>query len=812
MPTLLTEGAIVIQNWMTAVQKRKAKYQISLDFLLDFISDRTPPRRKQNPKIIPKSIGDKVILLKSGTGSGKSTTIPPGLYDRFYDNLKKDIGITQPTRLTTQLIPYDILQYNKHLRMEYNIGYQTGIISKKPINGILFMTVGILLQHFKTLTDEQLMNKYSFIIIDEVHNRDENVDLTLFLIKRFLQRNYDNPNCPIIILMSATFEKKSYMEYFNIPKTNYIEVIGQSHKKTLHYENNAVNNWKERVIEIIKEIHTSPEGIEEIKNKNTIRDILIFVSSKKEIESLLLKIHKLNLDKTFVEYGYISPISMDSLTFSRGGKMYQNMFSPIDTIREKLLKSTQEGEINWSDIEVNVVRRVIVSTPTLETGVTIDTLKYCIETGFVINIEFNPTFGVNTILRKNVTQGASEQRIGRVGRKAPGIAYLLYTKEMFNSFMKDQYPQLLTSEFTYNLLSSIITETNTTLENTDINDEDAIFIHSTTVKYKIVYEKPFNVLDLDFLSYPSSDSIRFGLEKLYMLGFINQLGSTLSPNKPTGNGEIIPTMLGLLANKIRFMKIENIRMVFAGYFYGCNILDLITIASFLQLGWRSISSKTRSKFKPLNILNAKTDEEASLFQHIIIGDDFIEYLFIWSEFMKQLDKHKGKKFNNIIKWVEDNNLLYDGLIEVVSLRDIYIESFISNGLNPYYNGLSLKKGSFNLIDILNKNINEGINEIIKIKKCIYEGYRMNTATYNSISQIYIMDWKKVPIIVSSNVIKPLPMIKTIKQTVPRKIIVDEVTLGTNPMNPKLYCYFGGAVSVMDGFIDDIDDVIIENYP
>ena len=116
MPTLLEPGAIVIEKWMSTTKKTLAQNQISLDFLIDHISERMPLRRGNHPKIKSKSIGYRVLLLKSGTGSGKSTTIPPALYNKFFDNLKKNIGITQPKRATTQSIPYDIIKWNKELK------------------------------------------------------------------------------------------------------------------------------------------------------------------------------------------------------------------------------------------------------------------------------------------------------------------------------------------------------------------------------------------------------------------------------------------------------------------------------------------------------------------------------------------------------------------------------------------------------------------------------------------------------------------------------------------------------------------------
>ena len=359
LPTLKTEGNVVPQNWMNKKEKNKALHQIPLDYISDFISDRLPLRRGQNAKIKPKCMGDRVILLKSGTGSGKSTNIPSQLYYVFFEKLHKNIGITEPRRLTVETIPEDILEWQPQLKMGKNIGWQIKGIDRKPVKGIIFMTTGILVQQLKTLTNEEFMAKYMFILVDEFHERSIQIDDLLFRIKVFLEDNYDNPNCPMIILMSATFEKKPYMEYFDIPKENHIIVKGFAYPKKYIYERNPVNNVVERTIEIVKDIHTSKEGLNEVGiegsmpavpvdisavpsavpiSGNEIRDIIIFVQSGTKIKEFEKKLHLLNLNKEFTIGGKILPIGIDSYLYNKGGKEYQNLLSPIETLKTKLLK------------------------------------------------------------------------------------------------------------------------------------------------------------------------------------------------------------------------------------------------------------------------------------------------------------------------------------------------------------------------------------------------------------------------------------------------------------------------------------------
>lgn len=434
-PTLLTPGKVIVQKWMTPLEKRKASYQLSIDFILDFIQDRLPSRRHIQPKIKSRSMGDRVILLKSGTGSGKSTNLPPYIYNRFHEKLHKDIAIAEPRRLTTESIPYDILQYFNNIKMGENIGYQTSLINKQPVEGIRFMTTGILLQKIKSIDyrsgdNEKFLNKYMCLMVDEFHDRSLEVESLLFYIKHFLSINFNNPDCPLIILASATFDKKIYMDYFGIPKENYIEVEGKTFAKELIYENNNIHDWQQRSVDLVKEIHTSEQGLIDVglsKNKeekeSKYRDILIFVQGKRQIKDIIGLLHLLNTDKDFIKGGYIAPIGLDSEAYHSGGRDYQNVFASIDVVKQPIIEKKTKDKIIFSKKEYPVTRRVIVATNVIETGVTIETLKYCFETGFAIDPYFNPMFGSNIYLKKNISQSESKQRIGRVGRKSPGIVH-----------------------------------------------------------------------------------------------------------------------------------------------------------------------------------------------------------------------------------------------------------------------------------------------------------------------------------------------------------------------------------------------------
>ena len=852
-PTLFQKGKVVPKKWMSTSQKNKLQNQEAIEFIMDHIKDRIPLKRGLPPKVKIKKPGDLVLLLKSGTGSGKSTTIAPQLFLNYFQTDRRNIAITQPRVLTAVDIPQDIVKYYDDLRMEDNIGYQTGVISKKPIKGIIFMTVGVLVQQLKTMEPEHFLKKYSFILIDEVHERSIDVDLALYHMKTFLEKYYKEPGCPMLILMSATFEPKKFMNYFNVPKENVIEVSGRTYPIEKNYSKYDVSNDIYYAFDVVERLHI--ENLEndlkltdKEKNSEDMRDILIFVQGGKEIKALIEMLEEFNrliLDKKNLkelkdyikgkppleevakidpnkkggkekpERFYIAPVALNSQNFKKGGKEYQDLFANINHLRIPIkefdAKTKQHKIIKY----VKPVRRVIVATNIAETGVTIDTLKYCVDTGFVKMAEFNPEYSSDVLTDQPITKGMADQRAGRVGRKAPGIWYGCYTKDTYNQMQEDQYPQIITSEITENLLSSIILETEAKLldykpseipifknkvnkSSKEKKEIDYFKIHIGEQRlYDFVIPKKFNIASLDFMEFPSISSINYSLEKLHTLGFIDD--------------EQSPTYFGYIADKIRKIPLESIRMIIAGYQNKANVLDLITIASCLMVGWRSIGP-FRNKYKPRNPFNV-SEEEALSYYRYFVGDEFIEYIFIWNDFMKSIDKmgesarRKSKKklsVNFIKNWCKENGFRYRGLLRVIETRDEIIENLILLGINPYYNGLGLRRGTYNLTEIVRRNKKEGLEEIKKIKKCIYEGYRLNLSTWNPIIKKYVLDFKQIPLTIKDSVlIKPVSASEEeIEQERPMKIIVSGIIIMPKPFDSNMYEYsVKDSISILDSFIN-----------
>lgn len=825
-PTLLIPGKLNASKFMPAEVKAQLTTIVPLDYIVDFIGERLNVNGSIHTR--PQQLGDKIIVIKAGTGSGKSTLIIPELYRRFFDKTRRNYCCTQPSVINSVSIPYSIAQYYPELVIGKTLGYQTGPQNRRIRVGAIFMTVGVLLQQLKTLTDEQFLRKYTVIAIDEVHMRSVETDTTLFYLKRFLERNWQSVDCPVILFMSATFDESIFMDFYKVPARHYIEVTGSTYPIERVFTSYDPSNWLNWVVDMVELQHI--ERIDEVRNNLQFRDFLIFVSTNAQIERIARQLRTFNsrvlsdwsgvtahasTKRQFIERNlargrvenaysggadarsgtegersdpknspYIHVIELSRDSYDAGAEDYQALYSRWDVLRTPVYEIV-DGKLTSKVLAtVTPGRRVIVSTNMAEVGVTIDTLGCVFDPGLHFNVEFNPVYGVRCMFEKNITKASSTQRRGRVGRLAPGTCYHGYSEATHSAFQEYNPPNILTEETTTGLLPILIDEIGTQI----IREKHPGFQFQKNLYdqnwYTLVHKSKFMASKLDFIQYPSADGISYGLRKLHQLGFIDDYYRV--------------TLYGVLANKFRMISPECIRMILAGYFHGANILDLITIASIANMSHKLGRPRKPPAMNPLRV----SQERAEVYRKYIFMDDLMEYLWLYADFMELFDEianaiRKKKKLPSVTDWCNTRGLNQLYMLKWVEARDDLIESMLNAGLNPFYNGLGLTRGTYNLVQQLRDNLSEGMEEVRKIKLCIHSGYICNQLTYNDkLSEYCTRDG--TPVKVESELVEPVdPTMKTPGKR-PRVLVTTEIKLFNG--RDGMYEFRSGEVSVLDGFI------------
>lgn len=94
------------------------------------------------------------------------------------------------------------------------------------------------------------------------------------------------------------------------------------------------------------------------------------------------------------------------------------------------------------DIAPDGVRKCILSTNIAETSVTIDGLRFIIDSGKVKEISYDPKYKMQRLQEFWISRASAEQRKGRAGRTGPGVCFRLYTQTEYNEFKEFTTPEI----------------------------------------------------------------------------------------------------------------------------------------------------------------------------------------------------------------------------------------------------------------------------------------------------------------------------------------------------------------------------------
>lgn len=376
----------------------------------------------ENPEKIIELIKSKqVILITSGTGSGKTVLIPKFTLHAF--DYKGHIMISLPKQLVAQSAA-EFSALTMDVELGEQIGYKykgsdTKYAGKNP--NLLYATDGTIVA--KLLSDP-LLTGIDAVIIDEAHERKVQIDFMLYLLKNVVK---NRPEFKLII-MSATVNSEIFKSYF--AEFNFGELdIGSKTNfdiESIFVENTiSPDKYIDEGLKIIKKLLGKKES-------GKISDILFFVTSINETIEVCKKLKNEHPSIECIEV--YSGISSDT--------------------QEKIGKKTTENQ------------RILVATNVAESSLTVDGIKYVIDSGYELLSYYDPIKKGKVLEKGLITLAQAKQRMGRSGRTAPGICYHLYSKEDFDKFMK-KYPEpsIRTSNITSEILKLMSIENISSIEN-----------------------------------------------------------------------------------------------------------------------------------------------------------------------------------------------------------------------------------------------------------------------------------------------------------------------------------------------------------
>lgn len=435
-----------------------------------------------------KYINNRVIYVTGSTGQGKSTQIPKlflyALKMLDYNSNGKIICSQpriKPTKENSERIAYELglpiiqttlLNGQQVTTSNSAVQYRTKEfkhIVKKPGLSLTVVTDKLLYMEliknalFKSIQESHDANTtgdtieynvyrgenlYDIIIVDESHEHSVNMDLILTMGRDTIQ--YNNSLKLIIVSATMTDDEPLYRRYYKEINDNF------SHPYNFY---NAEYNLDRMCTD--RRIHISPPGettqhkvmdiyletdcetyadaekiaIEkalDLAKTTTSGDILFFSLGTAEIIKICTYINKqLPADSNIICLPAYRGLGNWDLTDNLSQKIKKitiNRTSLFDAINSNL----KPNDVSSNIPRVNLgtyTRAIIVATNIAEASITIDSLKYIIDTGYNISVSYDVMHDKTNVENKKISEQSRLQRRGRVGRVSSGTVYYMYIEE-----------------------------------------------------------------------------------------------------------------------------------------------------------------------------------------------------------------------------------------------------------------------------------------------------------------------------------------------------------------------------------------------
>ncbi|XP_076014599.1 ATP-dependent RNA helicase TDRD9 [Genypterus blacodes] len=404
------------------------------------------PITKNREKLISLIENNSVLIVRGATGSGKTTQLPQFILDHYSETRATcNIVVTQPRKIGATSVARWVAKQRK-CALGSLVGYQVAL--EKLANEhtrLIYMTTGILLQK---LVSAKSLTEYSHIFLDEVHERCEEMDFLLLILRKLL---HTNSRYVKIILMSATINCKEFAEYFGSPVCGkmfpaYVfKVGGAPHAIDDFYLDDL------RAMVCVRQV-VSAHSEDPYISVEMYNVAIGLIQSFDELEEK-------EYSKADKEGGVLLPNRGSVLVFLPGLHEIEYMQDALAKLFHKRLQVyplhssvALEEQNGVFQVPVPGYRKVILSTNIAESSVTVPNVKYVIDFCLVRRLVCDKETNYQSLCLTWAAKTNCNQRRGRAGRVSKGFCYRLVTKQ----FWKADIPEYMIPEMLLAPLSSIM--------------------------------------------------------------------------------------------------------------------------------------------------------------------------------------------------------------------------------------------------------------------------------------------------------------------------------------------------------------------
>ncbi len=389
------------------------------------------PVSARQEEIAAAILANQVVIVAGETGSGKTTQIPKICLD-LGRGVNAMIGHTQPRRIAARSVAERIAQeLGTKVSKESIVGYQvrfTDEVSEHTL--IKLMTDGILLAEIQ---NDPLLRRYDTLIIDEAHERSLNIDFILGYLARLLPQRPDLK----VIITSATIDSERFAAHFGVEgrPAPIIEVSGRTYPVEIRYrpldgvetepdpEGSQTNSAaasantdepRDQVMGIL-------DAVDELMALGP-GDILVFLAGERDIR---------DTEAALIDHLGPRYAANESSARLPGSVEIIPLYSRLSAAAQHRV------------FEKHRLRRIVLATNVAETSLTVPSIRYVIDPGVARISRYSNKTKVQRLPIEPISQASANQRSGRCGRVADGVAIRLYSQTDYEGREPYTEPEIL---------------------------------------------------------------------------------------------------------------------------------------------------------------------------------------------------------------------------------------------------------------------------------------------------------------------------------------------------------------------------------
>ena len=422
---------------------------------------------------IARAIRDHQVVIVSGeTGSGKTTQLPK-ICMQLGRGVAGMIGHTQPRRLAARSvadrIAHELGQTVGRERGQV-VGYQVRFTDEVgPTTLVKIMTDGILLAEIQS---DPMLRRYDTLIIDEAHERSLNIDFILGYLARLLPARPDLK----VIITSATIDSDRFARHFGtwegapgsgrlIEPAPVIEVSGRTYPVEIRYRPLGPTTPSSYTSEASAQQADETEIIETTDVTESGPMQLVLEDPDDELATLGYGMGE-DIDVETAICHAVDELSAegdgDILVFLPGERDIRDTEAALlDHLKGRGRRAGDDKGARPTDIEIlplyarltaaeqhrvfepHRLRRVVLATNVAETSLTVPGIRYVIDPGLARISRYSNKTKVQRLPIEPVSQASANQRAGRCGRVAEGVAIRLFSQADYLSRPRFTEPEIL---------------------------------------------------------------------------------------------------------------------------------------------------------------------------------------------------------------------------------------------------------------------------------------------------------------------------------------------------------------------------------